>query len=91
MLFAFLVFGAVVSCKKNSEDLIAETNVTRSLDKLKFQKIEKFISVVWNIPINEIKYDEVNRKFLFNKNEIALEELENAYDLANEYKLNHEK
>lgn len=91
MLIIFLVSAALMGCEKKAEVPAEEKALIPGLDKMKFQRIEKFISIVWNIPVNEIKYDEVDKTFLIKGNGISLKELEQVYDSANEYKLNHEK
>lgn len=91
MLIAFFSIVTVAGCTKKTEVQIEKPLARASVEDVKFRKMEKFISIVWNFPISEVRYDEINGFFLIKENKISLKDLENLYDSANEYKLNYEK
>lgn len=67
---------------------------TAPYDKDRLQKIEKFISISWETPIDKVIYNDKKQDFTFGSDgEIIMsrEKIENLYDSANEYKLKHEK
>ncbi|MEH3113309.1 hypothetical protein [Pedobacter terrae] len=77
-------------CKKDSKT--NETiNQVSILEKTKLQKMEKFISIMWEVPAEKIKYDKDLETFTFGDIQLSRMQIELLYDRANEYKLKNER
>lgn len=88
---AFLASATLVSCEKKE---VAKTDQTQSLEeieKVRSQKIERFISIIWQVPKDEIVFDKIKNTYSFNGIVESKAEIERLYDLSNEYKLVYEK
>ncbi|SHG32880.1 hypothetical protein [Pedobacter caeni] len=79
----------VASCAKDKE-LPAPTQVEKEMDVKKFERIQKFISIAFGIPVNEQKYDKVKEEYTIYTSKMSRAEMEKLYDGANEYKFKHE-
>lgn len=54
MLIAISASSALVSCEKK-EAVVTENEVSAQVfEKIHFQKVEKFISIAWGTPLNEV-------------------------------------
>jgi hypothetical protein len=88
ILLSGVAVGALQSCKKNSEK--AEEEEIDS-ETIKIEKLEKYISNMWDVPVNKIKYDDVKKTFVFKEFEIKRQEIDTLYSRANEYHLKIKK
>lgn len=92
LLKVILILGAVgllgPGCKKD-EKAQNETE-QKNVDVNKFERLEKFISISWSVPIAKIKYNTSTEIFSFKGSSITKDQIETLYDRANEYKLKNE-
>lgn len=79
-----------ISCSKEKETP-APLPVENKMNVEKAQRIQKFISIAFGIPVSEQKYDEAKEEYTIYTSKIGRAEMEKLYDGANEYKLNHER
>lgn len=92
LIAAILAAGVVTSCKKGQAEPAAQV-VENAIDQRKFAKVHQFLSFSLNLPISEVKYEPQAREFSIadGKYKFSFTDVEKRYDLANIYKLNHEK
>lgn len=88
----FLLFAltSMMSCAK---DVVQHENISANIDNSKLQKIERFISITWQTPVEKILFNETTREFQFGENtELRMNEadMERLYDISNEYKAKYE-
>jgi hypothetical protein len=88
MLIAFLASAALTSCEKKE---VVSTEEPSDLEKLKLQKIKRFISIMWEVPLAEVLFNEEKKEFTFGNITMAKDEIEKVYDVSNEYKFNYER
>ncbi|SDD40031.1 hypothetical protein [Pedobacter soli] len=82
ILLSCILVGSLQSCKKNLEKVEEiKSEVT------KIERLEVYISKVWNIPVDKIKYDAVKEIFVFKDFEINRDEIDTLYSRAAEYHL----
>ncbi|TKC55806.1 hypothetical protein FBD94_24485 [Pedobacter hiemivivus] len=89
VLIALLASVALISCEKGTIPT-ADPSGALDAEKIKFQKMKKFVSIAWDIPLNEVLFDATNDEFSFGKNKMTKDEIENLYDISNEYKAKYE-
>lgn len=89
MLTTFLVSAALIGCEKKGETPTQAVGIS-DIEKIKFQKIERFISIAWGVPINEVLFDKTKNEFSFGEVKMSKVEIERLYDISNEYKLKYE-
>jgi hypothetical protein len=90
MLIAFLASTTLVSCEKKEVAKNEEARGLEEIEKVRSQKIERFISIIWQVPKDEIIFDKIKSTYSFNGIVESKAEIERIYDLSNEYKLVYE-
>ena len=90
MLLAFLASAALASCEKKEAAESVQTQSLEEIKKVRSQKIERFISIVWQVPKDEIIFDKIKDTYSFSVIVKSKAEIERLYDLSNEYKLVYE-
>ncbi len=91
-LILFMVTLAT-GCAKDIIDK-PNTNLSSVSDMETAQKIEKFISITWLTPVNNIVFDKNKQEFTFGpigEYKLSKTEMTRIYDNANEYKAKYEK
>lgn len=78
------------SCAKDKE-APAQAPIENKIEAAKLQRIEKYITIMFGVPAGTKVYDEVKGEFTINDFKMTRKQMEEVYDSANEYKLNHEK
>jgi len=79
-----------IGCAKDKEAPI-QILVENKIEATKLQRIEKFINISFGVPAGTKVYDETKEEFIIHDFKMTRKQMEDAYDSANEYKLNHEK
>lgn len=80
----------VVSCAKDKE-APAQAPVENKIEAAKLQRIEKYITIMFGVAAGTKVYDEGKEEFTIHDFKMTRKQMEEVYDNANEYKLNHEK
>ncbi|RQO74252.1 hypothetical protein DBR43_02310 [Pedobacter sp. KBW06] len=79
-----------ISCSKDKE-APTQSPIENKIEAAKLQRIEKFITISFGVPAGTKVYNEVKEEFTINDFKMTRKQMEEVYDRANEYKLNHEK
>ena len=89
VLIAFLASMALTSCEKKSEIPTEEASALDA-EKIKLKKMERFISIMWQVPLNEVLFNEEKKEFLFGEVKMSKDRIEELYNISNEYHLKYE-
>lgn len=91
LLIPMLLFIlGISSCNKDSAIQQETGEKIQDVDAGRLQKIKRFISITWNVELENVKYNEAEQNFVFQNLEMTREEIENLYAISNEYKLKYE-
>jgi len=81
-----------LSCKKNVVKTNLKEQTAVSTRNAKVEKMSRFLSITLNVSKESIVYNPELKEFVvLNKLKFNYSSVETNYDIANEYKLNHEK
>ena len=82
-----LMLGLVFALNSCSKDVVQPV----ALDQPKMDKIEQFISIMWEVPKEKVSNNQKNNEYSFGQFKLSKEVVENLYDNSNEYKAKYEK
>lgn len=87
-LFIAIVLSATVSCSQKEETKPELTRIVANYDKL-----HRFVSIISNIPQEELEFNLEKKEFYLPKTEfhLSLEDAQKYYSSANVYKEHYEK
>lgn len=88
VLLGSIMVGCLPSCKKEE---VKQSEVLNKADLKKLEKMTKYISIMFEQKIEDVKFNEEKDIFTFGGTTLKKIEVETLYDRANEYKLIHEK
>ncbi len=86
--FSLVILMSINGCKK--EEIKASETTTVDAEKIQFQKIKRFMSIIWGVSMDDINYDDRKKVFSVNQIKVTRDEIEKIYEVSNEYKLRYE-
>lgn len=89
-IIAILTVAAFSGCEKEKITSKEESDTKVSVQN--FDKLAKFVSVLKNVPIDQVKFDDSRQEFYIPGTAFrgSLVDTQNFYEISNEYKLRYE-
>ncbi|MET4138254.1 hypothetical protein [Pedobacter sp. UYP1] len=82
----FLLFGLATTLCGCAKDVVQPVAINRE----KMERIERFISIMWEVPKKDIVFDNKNNEYIFGQFKFDIERMEYLYDTSNNYKAKYE-
>ncbi|WP_029287640.1 hypothetical protein [Pedobacter sp. R20-19] len=80
----------MLGCKKDLQQVSKLPKVVNTQESVKILKVRKFISIISEVPFDNVKFNPTSNQYVFGSNHFEREMIENLYNNSNVYQAEYE-